>query len=243
MAKKESLLIESSGGTYHLEIHKESRKSVRIATGKRKLILRVPMWGYALGKSRYISFAREWLEKLENQNPSVAHRVHLKPYHHGDVLFSVSGSKIVLNYGESNKFLLADDRIIVPHEVEDFGLVQKNEELPITFSKLVKNKYGTALKQRTLKLAEEHGFNDINTVRLKYNTSNWGSCSSRRNINLSTRLLLCPEEVQDYVIIHELTHLTHPHHKKSFWMEVKRIMPDYKDKERWLNSEGVTIDF
>ena len=80
-------------------------------------------------------------------------------------------------------------------------------------------------------------------LRLKYNSSNWGSCSSKGNINLSTRVLLCPLFVIDYVIVHELAHLIHQNHGEQFWNEVARVMPDYKVGEDWLKREGTFLDF
>jgi len=80
-------------------------------------------------------------------------------------------------------------------------------------------------------------------LRLKYNHSNWGSCSTRGNINLSTRLLLCPLPVIDYVIVHELAHLIQPNHSKAFWAEVAEVMPDWKTHAQWLKTEGTYLDF
>jgi len=63
------------------------------------------------------------------------------------------------------------------------------------------------------------------------------------NINLSTRLLFAPPPVIDYVIIHELTHLIEMNHSSKFWNIVKSIMPDYKQKEKWLKKNGKFCDF
>ncbi|MCS6819488.1 MAG: M48 family metallopeptidase, partial [Chitinophagales bacterium] len=74
----------------------------------------------------------------------------------------------------------------------------------------------------------------IGAVKIKYNTSNWGSCSARGNINISLRLMFAPDDVIDYVLIHELAHLVHHDHSKEFWRLVERIMPDYREKEKFL---------
>ena len=84
---------------------------------------------------------------------------------------------------------------------------------------------------------------DIKSVNLKYNTSNWGSCSSANNVNLSTRLLFAPKDVIDYVIIHELAHLYEMNHSKKFWDIVGQVMPNYKEKEKWLSENGRLCDF
>lgn len=75
---------------------------------------------------------------------------------------------------------------------------------------------------------------NISAVRLKYNTGNWGSCSSSGNINISVRLMFAPQPVIDYVLVHELAHLIHPNHSPSFWRIVETVMPEYKLHEQHL---------
>ncbi|ADV46680.1 M48 family metallopeptidase [Nitratifractor salsuginis] len=66
--------------------------------------------------------------------------------------------------------------------------------------------------------------------------SRWGSCSSRNNLSLNTRLLLCPIELQEYVVLHELCHIRHKNHSAAFWALVERWMPDWKARRKALRS-------
>ena len=78
----------------------------------------------------------------------------------------------------------------------------------------------------------------VKSVHFKYNHSNWGSCSASGNLNFSTRLLFAPDDVMDYVIIHELAHLVELNHSDKFWSLVAAAMPDYEEKERWLRDNA-----
>lgn len=71
------------------------------------------------------------------------------------------------------------------------------------------------LPARTSELASKYGFS-YNRVAIKHNKSNWGSCSSKHNINLNMTLMLLPEYLRDYVILHELSHLQVFNHGASF---------------------------
>ncbi len=76
------------------------------------------------------------------------------------------------------------------------------------------------------------------TVEIVESSTKWGSCSSDKHLTFNYRLAMAPVEVIDYVIIHELCHLTHMNHDRSFWRRVGGVMPDYKEKERYLARYG-----
>lgn len=84
---------------------------------------------------------------------------------------------------------------------------------------------------------------DYDKTNIKYLSSRWGSCSAKRNINLSVRLVLLPQEVREYVMIHELAHLKEMNHSPAFWKLVEAHCPDYKKHDRWLKDHGHKYDF
>ncbi|MBP1988877.1 putative metal-dependent hydrolase [Paenibacillus eucommiae] len=71
----------------------------------------------------------------------------------------------------------------------------------------------------------------------------WGSCSSAKKVSFNYRLAMAPIEVIDYVIIHELCHLLHMNHDRSFWRRLGSIMPDYKEKQKFLELYGYALTF
>ena len=83
-----------------------------------------------------------------------------------------------------------------------------------------------ALPPRLAELAARYGFK-YNRVTIKHNTSNWGSCSSKGNINLNLNLMRVPVPLQDYILLHELTHLRHPDHGPGFHQELERLLADH----------------
>ncbi len=89
------------------------------------------------------------------------------------------------------------------------------------------------LPKRLLELAARYSF-EYNSVRIKHNSSNWGSCSRKGNINLNLNLARLPDELRDYVILHELCHLRHPNHGPEFHALLESICPDHLAKQRAL---------
>ncbi|WP_219834961.1 M48 family metallopeptidase [Paenibacillus sp. R14(2021)] len=76
------------------------------------------------------------------------------------------------------------------------------------------------------------------SIEIVESSTKWGSCSSKKQLTFNYRLAMAPIEVIDYVIIHELCHLAHMNHDRSFWRLVGSIMPDYKEKEAYLARYG-----
>lgn len=79
---------------------------------------------------------------------------------------------------------------------------------------------------------------DYGRITIRCQKTRWGSCSARGNLNFNCLLMLAPSDVRDYVIIHELAHRKYMNHSRDLWNEVELIMPDYKDKRRWLKENG-----
>ncbi len=75
-------------------------------------------------------------------------------------------------------------------------------------------------------------------IRITSARTRWGSCSSTGNLNFTWRLVMAPPKVIDYVVAHEVAHLKIKNHSKSFWVQVERIMPDYKRYNAWLKENG-----
>jgi predicted metal-dependent hydrolase len=87
---------------------------------------------------------------------------------------------------------------------------------------------------RELVLARLSHFNEYykltwNRVAIRNQRRCWGSCSAKKNLNFNYKLLFLPEHLRDYVIVHELCHLTHLHHGKDFWDLVEEQLPNYKE--------------
>lgn len=75
-------------------------------------------------------------------------------------------------------------------------------------------------------------------ITVRNQKTRWGSCSSKENLNFNCLLMLAPPEVLDYVVVHELCHRKQMNHSKAFWLEVEKVLPDYKEVRKWLKEEG-----
>lgn len=72
--------------------------------------------------------------------------------------------------------------------------------------------------------------------------NHWASCSARGAINVNWRTMMAPPTVIDYILVHELTHLSYSTHTAAFWGAVDRVLPDYRERRAWLREHGAELD-
>lgn len=83
------------------------------------------------------------------------------------------------------------------------------------------------LLERTRYWANWYGV-EFERLSIKRASTRWGSCSTKGNINLHYKLYFLPEELREYVVVHEICHLLHMNHSRAFWKEVERAVPNWR---------------
>ncbi|HKK73960.1 MAG TPA: SprT family zinc-dependent metalloprotease [Saprospiraceae bacterium] len=237
--------VSLESGVFPVKVFFERRQSARAAVGTKQLILRCPLYLSKPQKAQTWSWFMDWLRKVEAEQPDAFNHLKLKEYRSGSSL-RVGKRTYTIIIEEANRKTvggrLEKDRlqVFLPKGTDPR---QASKAIKTVLSRLVARDFLPEIKQRVYELNEQHFGKKIADVRLKYNTSNWGSCSSNQIINLSTRLLFAPQRVIDYVIVHELAHLIEANHSKKYWKLVEERMPEYREYEQWLKKNGRMYDF
>lgn len=78
-------------------------------------------------------------------------------------------------------------------------------------------------------------------ISIREQKTRWGSCSSAGNLNFNWRLIFAPEEVVDYIVVHELAHRREMNHSQAFYQIVASVLPDYKKQQKWLKDHGQNL--
>ena len=126
---------------------------------------------------------------------------------------------------------------------ENFDSDLRNSSPKIENPALINKHKKYARKIFESKVAYYHQFTGGNytSITIRDQKTRWGSCSGRGTLSFNWRLILAPPEILDYVVVHELCHLTHMNHSKEFWSMVSNTIPDYKEKRKWLKENGHTL--
>ena len=241
---QEETFIEYTGHRIPFVIIRERRRTVRVAFSRKTVTLRLPWTLAAAENTKHIENSKKWVIDQLKRKPGLIHHFYTRIYRHGEVI-RVAGRQYVLymldHQGKTNKALLKGQLIelqLAPGSGEE-----KNEAIKYLVSRLIANDCHEMLESRVRELNRTTFNRPVQTVRIKLNQSNWGSCSSKGNINLSARLLFAPRVVMDYVIIHELAHLVEHNHGPRFWALVAKAIPEYQTYEQWLKDNSHLCEF
>ena len=232
--------LEVNGQIIPVNVYREARRSIRFSIGKKAAILRLPTHLTKDEQQKEWQRFNKWVEKQITARPG-SENVYGKLYKDGDIL-QVGKRQYLLtieltdNATHSGKVggTLESGKAINLKLARKSNEQQRKKATQHLLSRLVAQDFKPEITRRVMELNHLHFQKKVNSVNLKFNRSNWGSCSTKSNVNISTCLLFAPDDVIDYVIIHELAHLVEMNHSPRFWALVENAMPDYKEKEKWL---------
>lgn len=141
----------------------------------------------------------------------------------------------VLNYGDLLHYrgktcrIVSKDGNYIGYEANQFYMPpnMSSEEIKEAGIKIYRMLAKNYLPKRTMEFASIMNLIP-SAIKVNGAKKRWGSCSSKKSINFSWRLMMASDEVIDYVIVHELAHLAEMNHGPRFWAIVKKYMPNYE---------------
>ena len=242
---KYSANITVNGKELPVEVVFEHRRGHRFSITRQRIIMRLPLGLDAALVQERLQELQQWVGKLAVKKKALLDPFTPKTYSSGDVL-TVGKRQYVLDLTDEERGSHTGKLVgntIALRLSSKAGPANRTKAIKTLLSRIIAGDFQAEIEQRVHAMNRRSFNRTIKGVFLKYNHSNWGSCSVNGNVNLSTRLLFAPEEVQDYVILHELAHLVELNHSDRFWTLLKQHMPDYKEKEKWLKDHGGACDF
>ncbi len=187
-----------------------------------ELIVRAPFYAPENDILRFVQEKQDWIEqKTREMKQKTIERPRLL-LQEGETI-PYLGRECMIFRGMTRKICFDGNAFLLP-ESEDAG------------AKLVswyKKRAAVILKERVESIAEKMQVSPAG-VKITSAKTRWGSCSYTNHLNFTWRLIMCPPEVVDYVVVHELCHIIHKNHSKSFWKSVEGIDASYREHEKWL---------
>jgi len=237
MTQKRRIVVGTT--IYNVFIDEERRNSFKVSITKRGINIRVPKGLKKAEKEPQIQEFLDWAIKKIKQDPPKKEKK--KTYAHNDLVRTHSRIyKLDIEIRSSEKnFAKISNNIIILKIADHHEEEARQKYISKQLQKLLKNNHAQELHERVHNLNRLHFGKKLGKISYRHTISRWGVCKmEEKEIELSTKLLLAPQAVLDYVIIHELAHLIEPNHSKRFWNIVKSVDPNYKQKIKWLKDHG-----
>lgn len=220
---------------------KKSRKAKKVSILIKDQTVKVAVpTGFTFDYARnFIELNKDWiiknLEKQENRNASHA----AKRYMAGDKLL-YRGRNYPLQIeqadGSDHYAVFKGSRIVV-YAPRDLAEDARYHTIKTLVNAWYMGQAEKLLPEQVEYYAKQLGV-EYKKIRIKDQRTRWGSCSNKGYINLNWRIIMAPNQVTAYVIIHELAHLKHMNHSKEFWDTVQHYLPDYQVWRKWLATNG-----
>lgn len=209
-----------------MQIIKSFRKTISMKFNNLwELVIKAPYFTSDKTINNFIEKNQSWIEKTKN---NLLEKI--KIFDFGEKFFYLWNEYVLLSDWVSEK---------IKFDWINFYLSEKHKnkikEKLLEFYKMKSSFY---IKTKVIELAS---VNDLhyNTIKITSAKTRWGSCTSKKNLNFSFRLIMSPKSTIDYVIVHELAHLLEMNHSPKFWYNVgvffeKLDVWNYKEHQKWL---------
>ncbi|AHF05850.1 hypothetical protein DESME_01200 [Desulfitobacterium metallireducens DSM 15288] len=234
--------LNIQGTVIPYEERKNSRsKRLSLRIGRDKVRVTAPCKATKREIREFVEANQDWIlahwVKIQEELLNIPKR----QYQDGEAL-SVLGQSLELKIMKTNQKTmrlryLKEEKKIEIRLPEGIALENQNEATREILGQWLKRKAREVFQTKLDQVSAQMGVS-YKAFRLKEQKTRWGSCSSKGNINLNWRVILAPEQVIDYLIIHELAHLKHMNHSPSFWDVVGQYCSDYDVCRHWLKVNG-----
>ena len=220
-----------------INITKKRMKNIRLRISKSGIVsLSIPHFTTFSFAYEFLVKKRDWIISQLNQINLNISKNYCNFSNLGNVFLLGNSYPLILKLSSKNSVMFDISKIEANFIIYTKNLQQ--EYVKQVFTKWCKtyflNFFNARLQQLYTKMFSNNNFP---LVKIKAMKSMWGNCNfARRIITLNLYLSKVPIECIDYVIIHELVHLSHPNHSKDFYNQLSKFMPDWKNKKNKLNT-------
>lgn len=213
-------------------IRSSKRKTAAIKISDKGIEVRIPEWVDDKWVDQWLVKRRSWIEKhyFEQAENNERFCLNIKQ----GAAFPLLGKNYALNWCKDSRTSVSLDNKVLKVVISNRSKKQVEECVRQALVRWYKVQAEELLKERMDYWQLVIGLN-CNSLKIKGFKRRWGSCSASGEVSLNWRLVMAPQELIDYVIIHELAHLRYMNHGSEFWKLVGVFCPDWKNRRKELN--------
>ncbi|MEH7142388.1 M48 family metallopeptidase [Priestia megaterium] len=171
------------------------------------------------------------IQQKINEMKDRTHRPKKKVYEHGERFLYVGKNYPIQIHHDST---ITKDSVLFEANTLQIYVNQHDDEAIKQALKRFYYQQCKALVTKSISSYQTHFKTKPRSISISDSKKAWGTCDSKRQLTFNWRLAMAPQHVIDYVVVHEMCHMVHMNHDRSFWRLVGKIMPDYREQENWL---------
>lgn len=229
-----NIILQNHRLTYSLSVDKR-RSSIQIVLKNAdEVVIKAPLKLSTAKIETYLLSHADWLlDRIKSMQQATS----LEPINHGSEI-PVLGQLRTLT--------------LIPRQIKKVELSLLPEQLILRYPRTLKltkeylykllTDFYIKMATGTLQQKTAHWCNIIGVkplhISIRDPKTRWGSCSSRGTISYNWRIVMAPEHIIDYLVVHELCHLKVPNHSALFWQHVHLHIPNYKECRKWLKNNA-----
>ncbi len=231
MHTAKSSIIDIAG--IRAAIIRSKRKTAAINVRDGKVSIRVPMKFPKAAAVEFLELKRDWIQRKLHQQQQVL-VANTRAFVDGET-FAYLGRKYRLEIKHAKHI-----NVELKGDVMLAYVTQDHAGQEAIRSVLIKWYKGRAAKLLSLKVEQFQSRVGVMSEKVTIRTckSRWGSCSMTGRLMFNWKIMLAPEPVVDYLVVHELCHMLEHNHSPRFWQQVEKVLPAYTVQRRWLRDNG-----
>jgi predicted metal-dependent hydrolase len=201
------------------------RRTVAIYIRKGSVEVHAPLKMPESDIDKFVASKEQWITKYLAQSQVNAEQREAFRVNYGDTL-TLRGAEYPLTVKSGTRAGFDGERFYLPP-----GLAP--ERIKAVVVQIYRRLARLFIAERVARYAELMGVSP-SAVKISGAKTRWGSCSTKKSLNFSWRLVLAEDAVIDYVVVHELAHITEMNHSARFWEIIARVLPDYRERRKRL---------
>ncbi len=208
-------------------VHSKRKSIALIVDREGQLVVRAPLHCKDEDITDFILKKSNWIITKRSEYLNSAFKV--LTFNNGETV-QILGKPYRISLYNGYKVYLKDDCICIPTVKPSVRLKQ-----------YLRNLTKTIINEKVTFYCQNYNLTH-KQITITGAKTRWGSCGYKNSLNFTYKLAMCPEDVIDYVVVHELCHTIEKNHSRKFWARVADILPNYKQQEKWLKDNKRIID-
>ncbi|MCL2082717.1 MAG: M48 family metallopeptidase [Oscillospiraceae bacterium] len=204
---------------------RSNRKTIALYVRNGGVEVRAPLKAPKRDIDKFVASKEKWItDKLASSNQRLEQRENFSLTYGDSILCRGNEHPIIAKLGGRIGF--DDERFYMPPDLD-------SDQIKYACVQIYRLLAKRDLSRKVLDFANQMSVTPI-AVKINGAKTRWGSCSSKKSLNFSWRLIMADDDVIDYVVVHELAHITAMNHSERFWAIVESVLPDYKERQKRL---------